>query len=80
VRNRLLLTPRQVAVTFPVLAVVTGTVVIVKVWEVAPGGIVTEAGTVATGLVDAILISHPPSRAMPLSTTLPVQTLQPGRT
>jgi len=66
-----------------VIVAVTGAaaldVATVKFVEVAPAGMVTEAGTIAFELLDAMEITVPPGPAVPFSVTVPT-TLEPPPT
>ena len=55
----------------------TGSVVTVKVAEVAPPATVTVAGTVAKDELDPSLTEVPPAGAMPVKVTVPVDGVPP---
>ena len=61
----------------PVLVAVTGTVVTVNVAEVAPAGIVTDAGTVAALFASVRVTIAPDAGALPFSVTVPVDDAPP---
>jgi len=70
--------PPCVAVKVTVLPVVTGVVEMVTVAEDAPAGMVTVAGSDATGLLDDRLTVNPPAEALPFKVTVPVAESPPA--
>jgi len=67
----------RVPVTVAITAVVTPEVVIENVTELAPDGIVTDAGTVALNVLEVKLTTAPPVPAGPVSVAVPVAELPP---
>jgi hypothetical protein len=67
----------SVPVIVEVVAAVTAVVVTVKVFEVAPFGTVTLAGTVADELLDAKVTTVPVDPAGPVKVTVPVEDFPP---
>jgi hypothetical protein len=63
--------------TVPVVAAVTGAVVMANVAVFAPAGTVTLAGIVAAALVVVNVTTAPISGAMPFRVTVPVEELPP---
>jgi hypothetical protein len=78
VRAALLVTVPVWPVTVPVWVAETGTVVIVKVWEVAPAGIVTLDGSVVDASVSLSVTTIPLAGAGALIVTVPVTPLHPA--
>ena len=70
-------TPFALAVTVTVVAVCTGVELRVKVPEDAPAAIVTEAGTVPTGLFEERVTTIPPVGAGAVRVTVPVDVVPP---
>jgi hypothetical protein len=73
VRVAVLLTAPTVAVIVTVVVPDTEAVDTVKVPELLPAGIVSEAGTVAAALLLASLTDMPPEGAGPVSVAVPVE-------
>ena len=69
----------RVAVMFAEAELVTAVVATENVAVVAPAGTVTDAGTVATLLEDAIVMTVPPVGAGPLSVKVPVEFKPPTK-
>jgi hypothetical protein len=71
--------PPRVPVTFTVVVELTPPVVTVKLAEVCPAGIVTEAGTVASDVSELLRLTvMPPAGAGPLIVAVPVELLPPS--
>lgn len=77
VRTAVLAKPNVAVIVAPIFAA-TGLVLTVNVDEVAPAGIVTDAGTIAAGELEVRETEYPPTAAAPPMVTVPVAVSPPA--